>query len=420
MVATELLLKVVVASSTSVARVMMVGCAGVLLSRRSILDGAARRKVAELSTYCLLPALLFWQVSAAVARAGPRIAHWLILPCYAVLHCALGLALAKCACRCRRWFRGERERRDPTLRPVFSPMTSADLDDEELGETDAADDGGDALLEAVVMMTAAFPNSGGLPLALVDALCASSARSFLGGDECLAATVGYVSFYISVMNPLQWAVCPRLLATDAPAPAPAKDAPPSPPPSVPRRCAAGVAALLRKPAPPVWGAILGGVLGAVPGARDALLGPPGRASVLGGAVQLVSSAAVPVGIINLGGSVASKAGRSERGGDVAVPGGLLCAAVVIRLLVVPCLSCAATVALRLYAPAVVPPGDAALTLVLMLESTPPPAMQCMIFCQLFAQDAERPLGKVLVATYVASLVTLTAWIALFLSLLSAG
>ena len=162
------------------------------------------------------------------------------------------------------------------------------------------------------------------------------------------------------------------------------------------------------------------LMGAVPGARDALLGPPGRASVLGGAVQLVSSAAVPVGIINLGGSVASKAGRSERGGDVAVPGGLLCAAVVIRLLVVPCLSCAATVALRLFAPAVVPPGDAALTLVLMLESTPPPAMQCMIFCQLFAQDAERPLGKVLVATYVCSLVTLTAWIALFLSLLSAG
>ena len=70
MVATELLLKVVVASSTSVARVMMVGCAGVLLSRRSILDGAARRKVAELSTYCLLPALLFWQVSAAVARGS--------------------------------------------------------------------------------------------------------------------------------------------------------------------------------------------------------------------------------------------------------------------------------------------------------------------------------------------------------------
>ena len=103
-----------------------------------------------------------------------------------------------------------------------------------------------------------------------------------------------------------------------------------------------------------------------------------------------------------------------------MPGGLLGAAVVIRLLVVPCLSCACTVALRLFAPAVVQPGDAALTLVLMLESTPPPAMQCMIFCQLFAQDAERPLGKVLVATYVASLVTLTAWIALFLSLLSAG
>ncbi|KAH8090078.1 auxin efflux carrier [Aureococcus anophagefferens] len=278
-------------------------------------------------------------------------------------------------------------------------MTSADLDDEELGETDAADDGGDALLEAVVMMTAAFPNSGGLPLALVDALCASSARSFLGGDECLAATAARDGRAGARAGEGRAAVA----AAERPAAL--------------RGVRRGGA---RKPAPPVWGAILGGVLGAVPGARDALLGPPGRASVLSGAVQLVSSAAVPVGIINLGGSVASKVGRSERGGDVAVLGGLLGAAVVIRLLVVPCLSCAATVALRLFAPAVVPPGDAALTLVLMLESTPPPAMQCMIFCQLFAQDAERPLGKVLVATYIASLVTLTAWIALFLSLLSAG
>ena len=414
MISTALLLKVVVASSTSVARVALVMLAGVVLSRRSILTGSARRSIAELSTYCLLPALLFLKVSAAVSRAGPQILHWLVLPAYSLFHCFLGLSLGTAACRARRWWRGGEAAHRP--RPVFSPMTSADMEDVELGE-DAEDDADEALLEALVLMCAAFPNSGGLPLALVDALCSSSAQRILGGEDCLDATVGYVSFYIAVMNPLQWFICPRLLRTNRGEALVSADAAAKEPAAAPatgwRACGAAVGRALKTLAPPVWGAVTGAALGAIPGARDAVLGKAEAPTVLGGAVALVSAAAVPVGIINLGGSVASKMGKGD--GSVSMPWSLVAIALALRLAVVPVISSGVTIALRRLA--VVPRADPALSLVLFLESTPPPAMQCMIFCQLFSQAAERPLGKVLVAQYGASLATLTAWIALFLTLL---
>ena len=45
-------------------------------------------------------------------------------------------------------------------------------------------------------------------------------------------------------------------------------------------------------------------------------------------------------------------------------------------------------------------------------------MQNMIFCQLFRQDGEAPMGTMLIAQYAVSLVTLTSWIALMLFWLS--
>ena len=168
-------------------------------------------------------------------------------------------------------------------------------------------------------------------------------------------------------------------------------------------------------APPVVGALLGACLGAVPGARDLAFGTA-RPTAFGGAVDLVAAAAVPVGIINLGASVASKmSGKS----GVSVPRGLVMSAVGLRLVLVPALSMALTLLLRRTTP-LVPRDDPALALVLMLEAAPPSAMQTMIFCQLFAQPLERPLGQVLVAMYLGSLLTLTVAIALILSVLEAG
>ena len=121
--------------------------------------------------------------------------------------------------------------------------------------------------------------------------------------------------------------------------------------------------------------------------------------------------------MNLGASVAAKLGKPEPG-DVIVPRALTGAAVFIRLCLVPALSIALTTGLRRYAPVLVPSDDPALALVLMLESAPPAAMQTMIFCQLFGPQLERPLGRLLVAEYTSSLLLLTGWIALALSLLA--
>ena len=225
------------------------------------------------------PLLLFTKVSAAVAAAGPRIVHWLVLPLYACAHIGLGLAFARALCCARRtWLRrrttaGARS----GAMPAFSPLSSRDgepRDDEELMTPTAANAATDEeearrlsieaeetvanaarderLIEAVISIaiassnhrasrvprgkrlsnfrrkkrciqqtilcayvpktTSRFPNSGALPLALVDSLCSSAAAETMGGEAaCLASTVGYISFYIAVLNPMQWLICPRLL-----------------------------------------------------------------------------------------------------------------------------------------------------------------------------------------------------------------
>ena len=48
----------------------------------------------------------------------------------------------------------------------------------------------------------------------------------------------------------------------------------------------------------------------------------------------------------------------------------------------------------------------------------PPSMQNMVFCQLYRQNGEAPMGAMLVVMYAASLVTLTAWIAFMLYVVS--
>ena len=63
------------------------------------------------------------------------------------------------------------------------------------------------------------------------------------------------------------------------------------------------------------------------------------------------------------------------------------------------------------------PLDKVLVLTIMLEACTPAAMQNMIFCQLFRQSGEGPMGTMLMAQYAASLVTLTTWIAFMLHFL---
>lgn len=354
------LIRVFVASLTSVARVCVIAGIGAGLARTDVLDTAARRSVAKLLTYALLPMLMLTKVAAAIARAQGLV-HWLVLPLSAFGHVAAGLTLTRLLRSTDHRF--ERVPTDETADEAPAPVTDG--------------------LDALVALAVSFPNSGALPIALVESLCKS--------QSCEASTVGFISFYIAVLNPLMWVVGPRLLGVSL-----TNDL--------------SLTARIKATPPPVVAAIVGAVVGFVPPLFRLL-----RDSLLGSAFDVVGDAAIPVGIINLGAAVASNAAAKDHNG---MPPALLFGATGLRLIVIPALSIALTNLLR---GTFLVPDASPLTLVLMLEAAPPPAMQSMVFLQLFdLNHLERPLSQLFVLSYLTALLTLTTWIAVILTLLQDG
>ena len=154
-----------------------------------------------------------------------------------------------------------------------------------------------------------------------------------------------------------------------------------------------------------------------------LLVPPAPLrSTVTDALDMLGSAAVPVMTVGLGSSLYARftsAAPSKAAGrdDESMPKRVLIVACIARLLIVPVISVNLTMALY-NANAL--PQDKVLVLTIMLEACTPAAMQNMIFCQLFRQSGEGPMGTMLMAQYAASLVTLTFWIAIMLHFLGSS
>ena len=87
---------------------------------------------------------------------------------------------------------------------------------------------------------------------------------------------------------------------------------------------------------------------------------------------------------------------------------------VCRLLLMPC--CGMITVLALLRAGALPPNDATLVFVLLLESAVPSAMNLQILCEQVSGDGSA-LARVIAVTYLAAVFTLTAWIAVFLLLL---
>ena len=387
-----------IAAATSMAKVLIIAVMGAGLTK--IIDDDGRKVIAKVLTFLLLPMLLFTKVSAAIAATESL--SWILVLLYVLIHVGLGFLAAKAVWRFWSW------RRRHVISPRFERLPSTD-------DGEVSDD----WILALLVMTLSFPNSGSLPLALADSLCPQVQA--IVGDACLHNTVGYISFYFSFLNPIMWLICPRLLAgppeatiatkEDADEDKPEEEEEEEPEEDVKEEPEENdvvvvkeprwksVVGRLRRTPPPVIGAALGVVVG-VTGLRDRILATP-----LGAAAEVVGDAAIPMGIINLGAAIAAAGPKSST-----MPPFFVAAVPVLRLVVIPAFSILFTALLH--------PRDPSLTLVLMLEAAPPPAMQSMVFVQLFATtDLERPLAHILVVSYVASLLTLTTWIAVILTFL---
>ena len=408
-------MSVFVAAATSMLRVLLVILAGVASERAGLLGRDQRKAVAKLSASLFLPCLIVTKVVRTLDAYRGNLTQVFWLPLYCAAHIGLNHVLIS------------------LLLALFLRKRL------------------DRVSRVVVWIGATFPNSGALPLALVDSLCRAEPALLAPGFEeaeaaahCDAVAVGYVSLYIMVQFPLMYILVPRALlrsgvdegkaklaAADSaahavevevtpaveetcapPAAAPAATSPPPQPRPQRLRAAARHLrdlVLQRKPGlpPPVLAAALGLIVGGLPFLSSAFIGDgaPLRSTVTD-AAELLARAAVPISTINLGASLSAgqRAGGLAKGlRPVAVA-----SAATVRLLVAPAVSIAASVALRQIGAL---PADRLLLLVLMIEAAPPPAMQLMVLVQLFEQAAERPLGTLLAFLYPASLVTLTLWIA---------
>ncbi|KAJ1461903.1 hypothetical protein M885DRAFT_611503 [Pelagophyceae sp. CCMP2097] len=455
MVNADLILRIVWAAVQSVLRVCLVGLAGVWLGQRGILNGAGRKTIAEALSLVMLPLLLFTKVSSATASIDPsEIAHWLLLPFYNVVYVGGGLIVGKlvhklCGVKVAlpRLPRNKKNKGpvdgDPKNEAKFSRL-QADDDDDDANPGGAArnDDVADAeegfddddvdtrfdeeederFVLGLVQMVIAFPNSGGLPLALVDTLCRSPSVAGVIGDKCLDKTVGYISLYIAVINPLIWMICPRLVSPrprpDAPVELKAEDDPSLPPAGCFTKAKACILRVANGCQPPIVGALLGAIVGGVPHLKPFLLGSKAQPTIFGGAAEFIASAAVPMGIINLGASIASKAfeQKAATARDINIPNSMQFGAVLARLFIIPI--CGIALTHGLFGGTSIA-DDKPLMLVVMLVGAAPPAMQVMIFCQLFNQRLESPLSQLIVVNYVVSIFSLSVSISVILYILGA-
>ena len=374
-------------------RVLLVILAGVASERAGLLGRDQRKAVAKLSASLFLPCLIVTKVVRTLDAYRGNLTQVFWLPLYCAAHIGLNHVLIS------------------LLLALFLRRRL------------------DRVSRVVVWIGATFPNSGALPLALVDSLCrAEPALLAPGFDEaeaahCDAVAVGYVSLYIMVQFPLMYILVPRALlrsgvdegkaklaaadsAADAvevevtpaveetcapPAAAPAAASPPPQPrPQRLRAAARHVRDLLlqRKPglpppcSPPHWASSSAASLPLVRLHRRR------RAAPLDGdrRRRAARRAAVPISTINLGASLSA----GQRAGGLAK--GLRPVAVASAATVRLWWRRRSRCRLRRAAAVGALPADRLLLLVLMIEAAPPPAMQLMVLVQLFEQAAERPLG----------------------------
>ena len=243
-------------------------------------------------------------------------------------------------------------------------------------------------LHRVVMAATAFGNSGYIPYPLVAAI-AASAPIFAADPTANQRGIAYVSLYLVCMSPCLWAI--------------------------------GFPYLAHKPwrelrwnqilSPPILSAAAGITIGMVPVLRDLLVPAEAPLRVVLATADLIGDGVIPCSLLVLGANLAE-----TPQGQAPLPIRVHLGVTWGRLVLMPLLGCIYVLAVvRL---GVVPKDDPMLLLVLMLEAAVPSATNLIVMCQVHERGDETAMSRVLVFNYVAAVLTLTVFVALFLWLIA--
>ena len=236
-------------------------------------------------------------------------------------------------------------------------------------------------LNRVVTAASAFGNSGYIPFPLVMAVEAT-APMFRDDPGAADRGIAYISVYLVGLSPMLWGI--------------------------------GFPYLSGKPlghfrvkqvfSPPVCSVLAGIALGVIPPLRALFVASHAPFRVVMDTAELIGMGAIPCALLILGANLADAPTEAE--GINHRPVAAVCLA---RLVVLPV--CGIFITLGLLHLDLIP-RDPMCLLVLMIEASVPPATNLIVMCQVHKRG-EAAMSKILVWTYIASVGTLTVFVALF-------
>jgi predicted permease len=235
----------------------------------------------------------------------------------------------------------------------------------------------------LVLTACSFGNSGYIPIPLALAI-AGSASLFADDPEAGARGVMYVSLYLVGMSPCLWGIGYPVLAGQ------------------PLRSLRWSQII----SPPFLSALGGILVGCVPFLRDLFVAQGGTLRVLFDTGEFLGRAAVPCALLVLGANLADRPKAAERASMstiLSVAWG--------RLVLLPLIGCVVTIGL--WKAALIPQDDPMLVLVLLIEAAVPSATNLVVMCQLHGRG-EAAMSRILVASYLLAVPTLTGFVGLFL------
>ncbi|MGN0880475.1 MAG: AEC family transporter [Oligosphaeraceae bacterium] len=336
------------------ATLQLVLCAlvGVLLARKGLFTRDARRSLAKVIMWAMLPALL---ITSLGHEASPETVRQYLGVMLAVP------VLVLCGFLAGRLL-------------TFLFRIPADL-------------------RPLVTAASTFGNASYVPLPFLAAICATTAFTGLTAEQATARSVTYVSLYLMCYSPTLWCVGFPYLSGK-------------------RLRDLRLSQIVN---PPLMGSAIGITIAFIPPLHDAFFGDGAPLAVVIDTLQLLAKGVFPCALLLLGANLCG-ATQPAAGGDAlsAERCPLTCYLSVIagKLLIMPLFGLAYT-ALAWKSGLI--PHDPILALVILVESAVPPANNLIIMCQTHGRG-ELPMSRMLFAAYCASIATLTLWTMLFLKL----
>ncbi|UDQ97159.1 AEC family transporter [Lentisphaerota bacterium WC36G] len=335
--------RLLVNSSQSVVVILCVAIVGAILVRKKFVSENLLDNLGKVIFYAMLPCLLFTSVSKSLDLESLQKLWYLPVVCVIYMICGFGVGI------------------------IINKLCKVPQE-----------------YHRAIIIASGFGNSGYLPIPLMTAVLAIF-PFFQNLNISEDVGKSYVSMYLIAFSPLMWSVGYTIMAQK-------------------ENVIRGFHIEWKKIiTPPIWGIILGVIVGMIPAAKSNFCYADGHFYFLYKAAETIADGAVPSILIMLGGKLAYGPQPSGLGNKSII------GFIVLKMIVFPIVALCAIFALRYYK---IFGDDPVLYLLLIIEAAVPPANNLIVICSLVNRRIETGLAALIFYSYLASIPLLTFFIML--------